>query len=478
MLAACSVDRGVFEGESNVGGAALGGSLEFDPTADVYVVTGSGTDMFDERDEFYYVWRKASGDFSIEADVEFETTDGHMFKKAGPMIRATLDDDSPYVDALVHGDGLIALQYREEKGGPTKQVLSGIRAPATLFLERTDSLYSVFLLRDRDPIRVVGNVLLGLPDEVYVGLAVCAHDAEVLESARFTNVRIRENGLPEERVLESNIEIVDVGTGERQIVRTSQAHYEAPNWAPDGESLIFNHDGLLYDLEIAAQVIRPIETGFADNLNNDHGFSPDGTMMAISHSPPGEGSIIYTMPAEGGEPTQITEQWPSYWHGWSPDGELLAYVGRRDGDFDIYVIPAAGGEEVRLTDAPGLDDGPDYSPDGQYIYFNSVRTGSMKIWRMAPDGSNQEQLTFDDEYADWFPHPSPNGQWIAFLSYEGDVEGHPPNKPVTIRIMAADGGTPHTVATLFGGQGTINVPSWAPDSQRLAFVSYRLVAPE
>ena len=474
-LAACNVDRGIFDGESNVGRSRLGGDLVYERSADIYTVSGSGADIYDDHDEFYYVWRRASGDLALSADIEFANTSGHMFKKAGWMIRASLDDDSPYIDGLVHGDGLIAMQYREQKGGSTHGVLSGMRGPATLQLERTDSLYTLYLVRGRGELHVVGNVSLQLPDEVYIGLVVCSHDDSVQETASFTNVAVQEMGRPAERELESSIEVIDIGTGDRRIVRRTLAHLEAPNWSPDGESLVYNQEGKLYSIGVNSRIVRPIDTDFADRINNDHGFSPDGSMMAISHSPGDEGSVVYTMPAQGGTPTRITEHAPSYWHGWSPDGKMLAYVGRRDGEFDIYAIPSGGGEEIRLTSAPGLDDGPDYSPDGAYIYFNSVRTGSMKIWRMAPDGSNQEQMTFEREYADWFPHPSPDGRWIVFLSYDGDVEGHPANKPVTLRIMSAAGGEPLVLATLFGGQGTINVPSWSPDSQSLAFASYRLV---
>jgi Tol biopolymer transport system component len=154
----------------------------------------------------------------------------------------------------------------------------------------------------------------------------------------------------------------------------------------------------------------------------------------------------------------------------------LAFCGERNGEFDIYTIPAAGGTERRLTTAPGLDDGPDYSPDGRYIYFNSERTGTMQVWRMKPDGTNQQQMTAD-EYNNWFPHPSPDGKWIVFLSYAKDVHGHPENKDVMLRLMPAEGGEIRVLAKLFGGQGTINVPSWSPNSEMVAFVSYRLAAP-
>jgi Tol biopolymer transport system component len=186
--------------------------------------------------------------------------------------------------------------------------------------------------------------------------------------------------------------------------------------------------------------------------------------------------LIYVLPSEGGKPRRVTQLGPSYWHGWSPDGKTLAYCAERGGEYDVYTISVDGGEETRLTTATGLDDGPDYSADGQYIYFNSVRTGKMEIWRMKTDGSEQEQIT-SDEYNNWFPHPSPDGKWIAFLSYEPDVAGHPPNKDVMLRIMPAGGGEIEVLAKLFGGQGTINVPSWSPDSANLAFVSYRLVNP-
>jgi Tol biopolymer transport system component len=174
----------------------------------------------------------------------------------------------------------------------------------------------------------------------------------------------------------------------------------------------------------------------------------------------------------GGTPRRVTALGPSYLHGWSPDGKFLVYTGERGGEFDVYRIPADGGEETRLTTAPGLDDGPEYSPDGAYIYFNSVRSGTMQIWRMRPDGSAQQQVT-DDRYNNWFPHVSPDGRSIVFLSFLPDVapNDHPFYKPVYLRLMPATGGSPRVVAYLYGGQGTINVPSWSPDSRRVAFVS-------
>lgn len=286
----------------------------------------------------------------------------------------------------------------------------------------------------------------------------------------------QETAAEPEQILESTLEIYSLESGERRVVYRLKDHFEAPNWSPDGKQLLFNMHGKLYLIPITGGEPTLLNSGSADRCNNDHGYSPDGKLLAISHSPENQ-SLIYTMPASGGEPTLVTPDGPSYWHGWSPDSKTLVYCAERNGDYDVYAIPASGGEEVRLTDAEGLDDGPEYSPDGQYIYFNSVRTGDMRIWRMKPDGSEPEQLTFDAGFHDWFPHPSPDGKWLVFLSFDTAVQAdrHPPNKNVTLRQMPAEGGKAKVIASLFGGQGTINVPSWSPDSKEFAFVSYRFV---
>jgi TolB protein len=277
--------------------------------------------------------------------------------------------------------------------------------------------------------------------------------------------------------VESTLEIIDVATGARTVVYRALEHFEAPNWSQDGKFLVFNRAGRLFQVPTAGGTPEAIDTGTANRLNNDHGFSPDGRLLAISHSPERQ-SLIYVVPASGGEPRLVTPLGPSYWHGWSPDGRKLTYCAQRNGEFDIYTIPVEGGAETRLTTAPGLDDGPDYTADGRFIYFNSERGGVMRIWRMAADGSRQEQVTSDEAYADWFPHPSPDGRWIVFLSYDRAVKGHPANHDVVLRLMPLAGGTPKVIAKLFGGQGTINVPSWSPDSSRFAFVSYRLITPK
>ncbi|HEY9594407.1 MAG TPA: transporter, partial [Spirochaetia bacterium] len=228
--------------------------------------------------------------------------------------------------------------------------------------------------------------------------------------------------------IESTLETFDIATGARHIIYTAREHFEAPNWSRDGGSLFVNKDGRIYRIPVAGSSPERIETGPAVDCNNDHGLSPDGSLLAISNSDNGGGSRIYLLPSKGGEPRLVTKEAPSYWHGWSPDGRRLAYCAQRDGVFGIFTIGVDGSGETRLTTAQHLDDGPDYAPDGRFIYFNSDRTGLMKIWRMKPDGREPTQMTFGAAHNDWFAHPSPDGKWLVFLSYGTDVQGHPPNK--------------------------------------------------
>ena len=282
--------------------------------------------------------------------------------------------------------------------------------------------------------------------------------------------------------IRSALKTVDIASGSIETVYTEQRHFEAPNWSRDGRFFLINSKGRLYKLDARhPNTLRPINTGFATRANNDHGISPDGKSLVISHeiTEDWQTSTVFHLPIGGSaSPRRITTKSPSFWHGWSPDGKTLAFVGRRDDEFDIYTIPLAGGEEKRITTCRGLDDGPDYSPDGAFIYYNSFCSGRMQIWRMKPDGSDPEQLT-RDEYSNWFPHPSPDGRWVVYIAYlEDQAQNHPFGKQVKLRLMdVRDGSVRDLTPPFFGGQGTFNVPSWSPDSKRVAFVSYEVVTP-
>ena len=277
---------------------------------------------------------------------------------------------------------------------------------------------------------------------------------------------------------QSILEIYDVETGIREIVHFFDSLIEAPNWTPDGKALVYNSNGRIYRIELDTKKITEIDTGFVNDCNNDHVLSADGTRIAVSHATQEDGkSRVYTVPMTGGVPRLITPMAPSYLHGWSPDGHTLIYCAERRGEFDIYAIPAEGGVETRLTDAPGLNDGCEFDSAGEYIWFNSVRSGLMQAYRMKADGSEQTQMTFDEGWNTWFPHISPDRTQVAMIAYKkGDVAPgeHVPHKNVELRLMKADGSNVQTIVRLFGGQGTINVNSWSPDSKRFAFVSYQI----
>ncbi|MDZ7638752.1 MAG: hypothetical protein U5J83_10985 [Bryobacterales bacterium] len=282
------------------------------------------------------------------------------------------------------------------------------------------------------------------------------------------------------RPTKSELCIYDLRTSATRCLLSTSEHIEAPNWTPDGKYLLVNGGGKLYEVALAAPALKPIPTGEVTRLNNDHGVSPDGKTLVIS------AGHMYTLPRAGGIPKQVTAKTPSYYHGWSPDGKMLAYCAQRDGNFDVYAIPVEGGEEVRVTASPSHEDGPDYSPDGKWIYFNSDRGGETSIWRV-PAGESEPQdrkaeMVVDGPRADWFPHPSPDGKVMVYLSYPEGTPGHPANKPVELRLIPLDAGAPaqqkpRTLAALTGGQGTINVNSWAPDSQAFAFVRYVYPSP-
>jgi WD40 repeat protein len=457
---------GILEADSDVGVVGIAGSASWDGSA--YTVTGSGHNMWGDTDAFHFVWTKVEGDVTLSADVDFVGAGSELHRKACLVIRQNLEPGSPYADIALHGDGLTSLQYRDAPDTETREVCSDVTAGRHLEIRRSGD----YVLASADGVPVGGAVRLELDEPYYLGLAVCSHSVETSESAVFQNVEI---GRPvSEGKLVSFLEVLTVDSGERRTVRVFDQHIEAPNWTAD-DRLIFNSEGTLHSIAVTGGEVTPIDSAFADRCNNDHGLSPDGTRIAISdQSQDDHRSVIYTLPIEGGEPVRLTAQSPSYWHGWSPDGDTICFTGQRDGAFGIFTIPAGGGEETRLTTTSGLDDGPEYSPDGEWIYFNSDRSGLMQIYRMRPDGSELTRVT-EDGFGNWFPHLSPDGTKMAYLAYRPEVSGHPADKDVDLKLLDLTTGVTRTVASLFGGQGTINVPSWSPDGTRFAFVSYLYV---
>jgi Tol biopolymer transport system component len=481
---------GQFGDHADVGKVATPGRVTF--AGGTYRMSASGANIWDREDAFHYAWTQRSGDLHIAADIAFEGQGTDPHRKAGLMIRQNLTPGSPYADVMVHGDGLVALQYREVQDGPTRQIVSAVTHARRVRLEREgDFVYFSVAGPDGVLHHAGGSFRIAFHDPYMVGLALSAHNNAVTETADFSNVELTvpqlayvpDTGYAAQ--VEATLEILEVaGVRSRHVVRQFDSKIEAPNWTRDGMSLIYNAGGKIWRIPVDGGEPAAIDTGRFVSNNNDHGLSPDGRLLAISDQTGADNlSRIHVVTLDGSAPVRDLVDDPrarSYWHAWTPDGKALAFVhvGASDGSYDIWTVPLAGGATHPLITGPGVDDGPEYSPDGKYLYFNSTRSGAMQLWRANADGSDPVQLTHDPARRDWFPHLSPDGQWIAYISFGDDIalDDHPPNRSdVQLRLMPADGSAPPVVLTrLFGGQGTINVPSWSPDGTRIAFVSYRL----
>ena len=472
--------KSFFPETKNIGDPVISGNMLFNPDSQTYELTGSGTNMWLDKDEFFYAARKVNSDFILTSKVEIATKTGDTHRKMGLMIRQSMDASSSYADIVLHADGLISLQYRSKQGAITEEVKFTEVNAQYLQLEKKGSKILARIAQNEQALTAAKEIELLFEAPFFVGLVTCSHNAALSVTGLFSNVRFdiaAAEGVDGYKTPSaSRLEILDIETGARKVIYSTPNHIEAPNWSRDGKFLIYNSGGKLYKFDLAKGNPEVINSGMAINNNNDHGISFDGKMLAISNHTEENGkgsSIIYTLPIGGGKPFRVTEKGPSYWHGWSPNGKYLVYCAERNGDYDVYRVSAKGGKEKQLTKTPGLDDGPEYSLDGKFIYFNSTRTGMMQIWKMKPDGTKQEQVTFDN-YQNWFAHPSPDGKWLIYISYPSEVPAtsHPHNQRVMLRAQPINGKEPKVMAHIYGGQGTFNVPSWSPDSKKVAFVSY------
>ena len=483
-----SATLGAFESQSDIGAVTPPGKALYDAASGTYTIDAAGANMWSTVDAFHFVWKKASGDASFAADISFPSSAGKPdpHRKAVLIFRQTLDADGVYVDAAQHGSGMTALQYRRERGATTQDIELNIEAPRRIRLEKRGDAFTMYLSNHGEPLHQVGaSIKLHLQDPYYVGLGVCSHNKDIVEQARFSNVKLEQpvqKTTEAKPVLYSTLQTIGIEDNFRRamVVATGAGHMEAPNWSRDGKSLIFNRDGKLWTISVDGGTARVINTGLATNCTGSHGLSPDGKWLAISCSMPSKPETrVYIIPSSGGDPKLLTENPWSYFHGWSPDGKTIAFT-RPDhkGGGNILSIPVEGGSERALTAGTGISDDPDYSADGKWIYFNSDRAGGlMQIWRMRPDGNDPEQVTHD-EFNNWTPHPSPDGKSILILSYDKSVTGHPANKDIAFRIINVADGSIRVLVNVTGGAGSDNVSNWAPDGQHLAFVSFQLLPAE
>jgi len=499
---------GIFESQQDVGVNPMAGSAVYDAATGEYRVTGGGANIWAATDAFHFVWMRvsgaglAAGNFRFGADVRFLGQGAVAHRKAVLMVRQDLTPDSAYVDVALHGDGLTALQFRPAAGAETQEIRSTVNAPTRILIERRGKTFRALAFAAGGEVAATAWQQVDLPDTVYVGLGVCSHDAGVLETAVFSNVKLDQGGSSMSGVMNtpqhpaphyrSKITIYDLATRSTRLVYQADQVIEAPNWSRDGKFLLINTEGHLYRLPLQSSgepKPEQIDLGPGSYMcNNDHDLSRDGNWLAFSaSSPSSHQSQVYLAKADGSGVRLMTPAAPSYFHGWSPDGKWLAFVGQRDGAaFHLYRVSADGGAEQQLTSQGTYDDGTEYTPDGKWIYFNSNRSGSWHVWRMPADGAGDgdakaDQIT-SDEWEDWFPHFSPDGKQMLVFSFPQGTKTHNDRMDgVVLRLMPAPGdklqaAKPETLLRFFGGQGTINVNSWAPDSRQFAFVEYEPLA--
>ena len=483
-----TVPVGVFESHQDLGITPKNGSSEFDAASAEYRITGGGANVWGTEDALQFAWKRISGDVRITADVRFLGAGAVAHRKALIMIRQDLTPASAYADVALHGDGLTSLQFRATARAETREIRSAVGGPVRISIERRGNQFTIYAGKSGETLMPSGPQTVELTDPVYIGMGVCSHDANVLETAVFSNVRIDEG--PRARAstrYRSSITVYDIKTTATKVVYSADELIEAPNWSRDGKFLLVNSNGNLYRLPMGGDAptrLEKIELGNGGyRCNNDHDLSRDGRRLAFSASTPASRqSQVFLANADGSEIKLMTPDAPSYFHGWSPDGRWLAFVGQREKKYELYRVAVSGGGEQRLTSKGAYDDGPEYSPDGKWIYFNSNRSGGWDIWRMPPDGAGPQdrkaERVTSDELEDWFPHFSPDGKWIVLLSFPKGTAGHD-NKMdgIALRMMRAPGkklkpAKIQVLTTFFGGQGTINVNSWSPDSKKFAYVVY------
>jgi TolB protein len=474
---------GVFDHHQDVGAPTLAGDAAYDRADQTYTLSGTGEAGPTPLDQFHFAWKKLTGDFMIQATVRFLGAAKTPHRRLGLIAREALAGSSRYAAACVHEDASTSLEFRASEGEGVAQVGVSSFHPTDIQLTRTGNRFTLSAAVFGENYKSISHDL-ALRQELHVGLFLCSHEAGVAEQAIFSNVRVIIPAAPDFKpysdYLGSHLEVMDVATGHRTILHSEPGSIQAPNWTPDDKLIYNSAAGVMYTYDIGAGKVAELETGPCRQNNNDHVLSFDGKMIALSNyagDPPR--SVAFIMPVGGSkEPRQITspDVGHTYLHGWSPDGKKLVFTGGRKGETghyrNLWSVDVDTKLETAITPPGTLDDGPEYTPDGQYIYFNSVRTGTMQIWRMRPDGSDPEQVTFD-EYNDWFPHISPDGKWIVFISFPTDMDPwtHPFYRQCYIRLMPATGGVPKTIGYIYGGQGSMNTPGWSPDSKRIAFVS-------
>ena len=476
---------GIFEGQSDVGSVVPAGSGSYSPATGTYTLTSAGANTWYHVDDFHYLWKQASGDLALTAEIAFPPHayphDPNPHRKGILMFRQTLDPGGIYAAAGEHGSGMMALQYRRERGANTQDVELNIDAVRTVRIEKRGDTFTLFLSMKGEAVHQVGaSVMLHLNEPFFVGLGVVSHDVGTTDKVEFSNVSLQP--LPPappdtQLTLYSTLQTVSIDDQFRRamMIRTVPAYMQSANWAPDGRGIYVHEEGRVeripYLTPPAGGAPEAVDTGKLLDCSGNFGVSPDGRLLALScaetHGGPHE---VYVQSTAGvATPRKVTNSTASsFFHAWSPDSRIIAFTRGSADKADIFTVPVTGGEELRLT-RDTVNDGPDYSPDGQFIYFDSARSGALQIWRMKPDGSGAEQLT-DDDRSNSSPHVSRDGRTLAFLSQP--AASGPGIGAAALRVMDFKDGLIRTLVDFQGNRGSFSMYGWG-DATHLAFVSYQ-----
>jgi Tol biopolymer transport system component len=463
------------------------------------VFTVQGTmDIWGPMDGGHFVWQPVQGDFVFVARVaSMDNPGGNKHAKAGLCLRETLEGGSRNISQCITPVDGTQFLYRETTDGKTVRISPDAAAPRSsvpketfpcwLKLVRSGNEFSGYESLDGETWWLTGTLKLDFKADAFIGLSSSSHTTNTLTTSVFDHVQLSTSkagaGTKSAKNRRAQLMTIGIDGSDKRLIYETTTGLEAPNWSPDGKWLVCNGGGALW--RIAADGSgqpEKIPTGNVQKVNNDHVLAPNGRTIYFSAA-----GHLYAVPFAGGQPRRVSNDQPParqykyFLHGVSPDEQTLAYVGVESangdpwGRMDLFTIPAAGGADTRLTNTPAPDDGPEYSSDGKWIYFNSELNaklpGHAQCYRMKPDGTGIEQLTHD-ERVNWFPHVSPDGRWIVYISFPPGTVKHPADKDVILRRMRPDGSEQADIIAFNGGQGTINVNSWSPDSQRFAFVMY------
>lgn len=473
---------GVFQGQADVGSVTPGGTAAFDIANGRYTLRSAGANTWYHVDAFHYLWTKASGDWTLTAEIKFPprtyAREPNPHRKGVLMFRQSLDPGSEYAALALHGSGLTALQYRRTRGANTEDIEINEEYPQTLRIEKRGDLIVAYVSMHGEPAHPVGaSTRIHLKSPFYIGLGALSHEPDLTDTVEFAHITLsRPETMTAHPTLYSTLEVIQTEDQYRRAtaLRSTPALMSSAAWSAGSESVYLEEAGRLeriaYREAPAAGDIRPVLAGGLKDCPGHLGMSPDGRWLAVTcRSEQGEHQV-YVLPADGGAPRQLTHgSQSSYFHAWSADGLTVAFTrGRGASKADIYTIPASGGGELRLT-TDAINDGPDFSPDGKFIYFDSSRSGTTQIWRMHPDGSVAEQIT-DDNHENSSPHVSPDGKSLAFLSRAADAGDS--ISDAAIKVMGFDDGLIRTLVDFQGTRDSLAMQSWG-DRNHLAFISYQ-----